>query len=314
MMDGRIWIKSELGKGSTFTFTFRARRGEGEDEDRVGFIPGREWGSVRVLAVDDDPETLEYFLEILTRLGVTCDTTGGGEDALAAIAKNGDYDIYFLDWNMPDMNGAELAERIRSGHPESVITVISSADWSSIEKDAKCAGVDKFLQKPVFPSTLADFIGECLGVKGMLPERGALPEKGKVQSWAGCRILLAEDVEINREIAISLLEPTEISIVCAENGNEVVRLFAENPTGYDMIFMDVQMPGMDGLEATRRIRAMQDVPHAATIPIVAMTANVFKEDVEHCLAAGMNAHLGKPINLDELLDKLRFYIKKPAQP
>jgi CheY-like chemotaxis protein len=125
--------------------------------------------------------------------------------------------------------------------------------------------------------------------------------------FAGRRLLLAEDMEINREILTSLLEPTEIAIECAENGREAVELFASRPGGFDMIFMDVQMPEMDGYEATRRIRALA-APEASSIPIVAMTANVFREDVEKCLECGMNAHVGKPIDLGEVLDKLAQYL------
>jgi CheY-like chemotaxis protein len=129
-------------------------------------------------------------------------------------------------------------------------------------------------------------------------------------SFAGVRLLIAEDVDLNREVIAALLEPGEPDITFAENGEEAVRLFRENPGRYDVIFMDVQMPGMDGFEATRRIRAMTDVPDAGTVPIVAMTANVFREDVEKCLAAGMNDHVGKPVNLEEVLDKLRFWLRR----
>jgi CheY-like chemotaxis protein len=126
-------------------------------------------------------------------------------------------------------------------------------------------------------------------------------------SFEGYRVLLAEDVEINREIVLALLEPTEISIDCAENGEEAVRLYGEAPGRYDMIFMDVQMPEVDGYEATRRIRAL-DTPEAKEVPIVAMTANVFREDVEKCLEAGMNDHVGKPLDFDEVLGKLQKYL------
>jgi signal transduction histidine kinase/ActR/RegA family two-component response regulator len=143
------------------------------------------------------------------------------------------------------------------------------------------------------------------------PDAAQEPSQEENISYAGRRILMAEDVALNREIVLALLEPTGLDIVCAENGEEAVRLFRETPESYDMIFMDLQMPGMDGLEATRHIRAMSDaVPHAGTIPIVAMTANVFREDVEKCLAAGMNAHVGKPLDFQAVLEKLRTYLSK----
>jgi CheY-like chemotaxis protein len=181
--------------------------------------------------------------------------------------------------------------------------MISSTEWSVIADEARAAGVDRFLPKPLFPSDIADCINECLG-------RGASPEavpRGGADVFTGRHLLLAEDVEINREIVLSLLEPTELEIDCAENGAEALRLFSENPDRYDMIFMDVQMPEMDGLEASRRIRAL-DYPKAKAVPIVAMTANVFREDIEKCLAAGMNDHVGKPLDMDAVLEKLRRYL------
>jgi CheY-like chemotaxis protein len=142
-----------------------------------------------------------------------------------------------------------------------------------------------------------------------VPPDGQMPEAAQGVSgvFAGRRVLLAEDVEINREVVAALLEPTQLEIDCAENGAEAVRKFCEAPDNYDLIFMDVQMPEMDGYEATQRIRAF-DMPKAKTIPIIAMTANVFREDVEKCLEAGMNSHIGKPLNLEEVMEKLRVYL------
>ena len=150
-------------------------------------------------------------------------------------------------------------------------------------------------------------IPEDADERGGLKENGA-PEDEKIDNFEGHHILLVEDVEVNREIVQTLLEPTLLSIDCAENGEEAVRMFAESPEIYDMIYMDVQMPEMDGYEATRRIRAL-DMPRARLIPIVAMTANVFREDIEKCLAAGMSDHIGKPLNFDEVLEKLRRYLR-----
>jgi len=132
-------------------------------------------------------------------------------------------------------------------------------------------------------------------------------EAGYTGNFSGQTIILAEDVEINREIVLALLEPLELNIDCAENGAEALRLFTETPDKYDMIFMDIMMPGMDGYEATRRIRAL-DIPKAKTIPIIAMTANVFREDVDKCMDAGMNDHIGKPLDFDMVLEKLRTYL------
>jgi CheY-like chemotaxis protein len=185
--------------------------------------------------------------------------------------------------------------------------MISATEWTIIEKTAKEAGVDKFLPKPLFPSAIADMINECLGANRVKAVKESPSESKDLSAFVGYRILLAEDVEINREIVFALLEPYKLDIRCAENGVKAVKMFEEGPENYDMIFMDVQMPEMDGYEATRRIRA-GDLPQAKRIPIVAMTANVFREDIERCLEAGMNDHVGKPLDIGEILSKLRKFL------
>jgi CheY-like chemotaxis protein len=302
-MGGSIWIESELGRGSAFIFTIKAQPSKTARRDMLA--PGRNWGNVRVLAVDDSKEILKYFMVTADRLGFVCDVAASGEEALGMIARKGAYDIYFIDWIMPDMDGIELSRRIKKQEQaKSVITLISSTEWDEVQNEAKAAGIDKFLHKPMFPSTIVDLINEYLGI--IVPKGENRIEE--TVSFAGRCILLAEDVDINQEIVRTLLEPTDLEIVCARDGKEAVRLFSEAPLHFDMIFMDVQMPEMDGFEATRRIRALQDIPTAKTIPIVAMTANVFREDVEKCLQAGMNDHVGKPIDLAEILEILREYI------
>jgi CheY-like chemotaxis protein len=160
--------------------------------------------------------------------------------------------------------------------------------------------------KPLFPSAIADVINECVG-KHQKKSIHVLTD-GDVD-FSGCRILLAEDIEINREIVMTLLEPTHVQIDCAENGEEALALFTKDPERYDVIFMDVQMPVMDGYEATRHIRALP-VPRAEEIPIIAMTANVFREDIEKCLQAGMNGHIGKPLDLDEVVVVMQKYLSR----
>jgi signal transduction histidine kinase/CheY-like chemotaxis protein len=315
MMDGKIWIESETGKGSTFIFTIQVKKGR---DVQHGYLdPGINWKNIRVLAVDDEEDTLLYFKEISGRFGFFCDLASSGEEALALIAEKGSYDLYFVDWKMPGMGGLDLARRLKDkmeekDEPEgskgkSVVVMISAADLTAIEGEARNAGVDKFLPKPLFPSLIADLINECLGVNNLttMESAGAKP----ADSFVGRRLLLAEDVDINREIVQVLLEPTGLEIDCAENGAEALKKFSDHPEDYDMILMDIQMPEMDGYEATRRIREFEAAhPPSQGIPIIAMTANVFREDIEKCLAAGMNSHVGKPLNFEDVLGALRKYL------
>jgi signal transduction histidine kinase/CheY-like chemotaxis protein len=316
MMGGTISVESEPGKGSSFSFVV----GLGEAEGDGAAWKGVNWGNVRVLCVDDDFYIRDYFNELSPRLGFSCDTVSSGEEAVAAIEKNGCYDIYFIDWKMTGMDGIETARRIKELARENsevrsrpVVIMISAGEMDGIEREARGAGVDKFLPKPLFPSAITDCISRCLGAENIIAAADTGVPAADV--FEGRRILLAEDVEINREIVQTLLAPAAIRVDCAENGVEAVKLFTASPDAYDMIFMDVQMPEMDGYEATRRIRAFEEERRrktagdpAAPIPIIAMTANVFREDVEKCLAAGMNDHVGKPLDFNEVLSKLRGYL------
>ena len=306
MLGGTIWIKSEPGAGSTFGFTFRAQRGDGRNRSLLS--NDVSWENKRLLVVDDAPETLEYFRSESARLNITCDLASSGDAALELIDKNGLYDIYFIDWKMPGMNGIEVAERVKelSGDTSSMVIMISATEWNVIETDAKQAGVDRYLQKPLFHSDIVDCLNECFGVNFAHAE----DVKSRDIDFSGFRILLVEDVEINREIVLTLLEPTNLEIDSAVNGIEAIRMVLNAPKGhYNMIFMDVQMPEMDGYEATRRIREFETIMETPPVPIVAMTANVFREDVEKCLNVGMNDHVGKPLDIEEVISKLQIYLR-----
>ena len=303
MMDGTIWIESALGMGSTFSFTVNLARGAGKSK-RVLF-PDMDMENTRILAVDDEPDVLAFFEETANQIHIVCDTASSGLEALSIVAKKGSYHIYFVDWDMPEMNGIEFARIIHEKDEEnSIIIMISAYDWNTIKDEATDAGISKFLPKPLFISAIVDCINECLGIPAQSAsrrqDRPAIDLKGR-------RLLLAEDVEINREIVLTLLEPTGLEIDCAENGQIAVDMYLADTDKYEMIFMDLQMPEMDGYTATRHIRA-SGAPNAKDIPIVAMTANVFSEDIEKCLEAGMNGHIGKPLDFDEVIDTLRTYL------
>lgn len=321
LMGGNIWVESEPNKGSTFAFTVEVLKGV--REGGAALLNDVNWDSVRLLVVDDDAAIREFFSDLMQRLGVSCDLASSGQEALEMIEKNEAYDIYFIDWRMPDMDGIELSRIIQDNTDnKSVIIMISATEWNTIEPEARKAGVDLYLSKPLFPSSIVNSVNDCIGAEGAQKSAKADSDSGATSSvgsndkddsknpnYKDFRILLAEDMRVNREVLMTLLKPTEVEIVVAEDGAQVVEKFTADPEAYDLIFMDIQMPNLDGYEATRKIRAF-DHPAAQNVPIVAMTANVFREDVEKCLAAGMNDHIGKPINLDEVLERLRKYLRR----
>jgi len=304
MLGGTIWIDSELGKGAKFSFTFKAKRG-------VRHAPslseiGVSWTNLTILVVDDDKDVLDYFTDIINSYGKICDTASSGKEALELVEANGMYDICFIDWKMPEMDGVKLAHKLKKSSDSadhSVIVMTSAAEWSSVAAEAKKAGVDRFLSKPLFPSSIVDTINEAIGIS-FLQEDDGIDFR---HIFNGYKVLLAEDIDINKEIVEVLIEPTMLKMDWAKTGLEAVTMFENSPDEYDLILMDVQMPEMDGYEATRIIRAMAH-EKAKTIPIVAMTANVFREDIEKCLEVGMDDHIGKPIEVGEFISKMQKYL------
>ncbi|MDR2489463.1 MAG: response regulator [Desulfovibrio sp.] len=309
MMGGWVRVDSVIGKGSVFTVAVRMRQGEAKASGFAGQDAG---GNVRVLLVDAAAREREYFRDITRRLGVPCETAAGGEDALAMLerleARDGLVTICFVDCKLPDMEGTALARRMKALCPEIVIVVVAPvSEWDAWEE----AGAAACIAKPFFLSSVEESVRLCLN--GGRRESHAGGAHGESGCFAGRCVLLAEDVDINREIVMEFLKWTSLEIVSAENGRVAVDLFSAERERFDLILMDLQMPEMDGYESTRRIRALEGTSRDARVPIIAMTANVFREDIDKCLEAGMDGHLGKPLNLNDMLALLRTYLADNAQ-
>jgi PAS domain S-box-containing protein len=307
LMGGEIWVESEIGKGSSFIFDIRVKKGS---LDRMALLsPNIDWKLLRILVVDDDQDELDYFKGLADSLKMHCDTALNGDDALTILEqnRNNPFNLIFVDFYMPGMNGIELTRKIVSQYSSAiVIMLISAAEWDDVDHEAKLAGVRSFIPKPIFSTQILNSINTFISPQKRSDKN--IDEENPAQNiFAEHRILLAEDIDINREIVMGLLESTGVKIDIAENGIEAIRKFEESPSLYNAILMDIHMPEMDGFEATRKIRQL-DKPNAQTIPIIAMTANVFKEDIDNCFAAGMNDHIGKPIDFDNLMHKLKKYL------
>ena len=303
MMGGSIWVESAVNEGAAFIFTIRALRGAG----CAGSFAARadDLAGLRFLVADAAPDIWGFFKELGDYLKVRFDFARSVE-AVLDLLEGDAYDALYLDWPLAGMDGMA---RIRAAAPDTPLAVMSSAVvWNDIAAQAKEAGASSFVAKPLFASGIIRSIRECLGQEHTLQEAdGGRIFKPRPDCFAGRRMLLAEDIEVNREIVMALLEQTGIAIDCACDGKEAVTLFGDNHAEYDLVFMDIHMPEMDGLEATRLIRSM-GVARARVVPIIAMTASVFREDIEKCLAAGMDDHIGKPMDTEELFRKVHQYL------
>ena len=315
LMHGSISVKSKPGEGTTFSVELDFAT---DTNDVPKAAPNLE--SLSVLVVDDDKNTCEHTAIILDRMGVRAEWVLSGKEAveraIAAHEADNGYDVAFIDWKMPDMDGIEATRRIRrSVGADTLIIIISAYDWTEIEDEARAAGADAFIAKPMFQSTIYNTLLSCSlssPIREGERERERERERETPPDLSGKRLLLAEDNELNREIATEFLKTTGAAIDTAANGEEAVQLFARSvPHAYAAVFMDVQMPVMDGHQATRAIRALPR-PDAGVVPIIAMTANAFAEDVAAALDAGMNRHLGKPIDVKLLFRTLRDLIADSA--
>ena len=314
MMGGTIEVQSMKGVGSTFfvTVSLQASDRKAALEEKALTLPE----GLRALVVDDEEIACEHIRLVLESLGVPSDTTTSSKDALemlrSAHERGETYPLLLTDYRMPDLTGMDLVKAVRSfSGNETAIIILTGYNLESFEDEAFKERVDGILSKPLFSDSLLREIHSILvRRKGYVPKLEEEIEEEEDHSLAGRRVLMAEDVEQNSEILMDLLELEDMEAEHAQNGQIAVDMFRESEEGYyDAILMDVRMPVMDGLTATRQIRAL-DRPDAKTIPIIAMTANVFDEDVEQSLNAGMNAHLSKPIEPEKLYDTMRRLIIK----
>lgn len=310
MMDGDILVESELGKGTKFTVTFYLKL---QAVDEIEYL---ELMDLSILVADDDRIACESTCGILDSLGMKSEWVLSGEEAIEKVSERhdtgNDYYAVILDWRMPGIGGIGAAREIRKKVGDDVpIIIISAYDWSVIEPEARLAGANAFIGKPLFKSRVIELFRNLMG-KQSVPDTKTLQDVMSQDDFSGKRILLVEDNELNAEIAVEILEMAGLTVETADNGRAAVeRIAAVQPFYYDLVFMDIQMPIMDGYEATTAIRKLPR-EDTQTLPIVAMTANAFSSDVQAALHAGMNGHIAKPLDWECLMRILHQYLDKNA--
>ena len=314
-MGGSIRVTSEQGVGSSFAVELPYDLSEAPDEMIESF------GDVRVLVVDDEPATCEHVTLMLAKLGIDADWATNGSDAVGmaerAQADGTPYGLCFIDWKMPGIDGVETARRIRAieGRQKASVVLITAYDVGAVENEAKRVGATEVIGKPLFESSIIAALGHVRDDR--VAERsfangrtGSAPAETRVHDFAGKTILIVEDNELNLEIAAELMSMTGAAVETATNGREAVDAFASSdPHHFDLVLMDVQMPVMDGYEATKAIRAMER-SDAKSVPIFAMTANAFAEDVRESLACGMDTHISKPLDIQNVYDKMNEFFTR----
>ncbi len=305
MMGGKISVESEINKGSAFTVELTLKLQD--VEKNAAQI--KELSGLRAMVVDDDFNICDSVSKMLQQIGMRAEWTTSGREAAyrakAAYEEGDSYHTYIIDWQMPETSGIETARKIRSAvGKEAPIIILTAYDWTDIEEEAKEAGVTAFCAKPLF---MSDLKSALLAANNML-EKDEEAAAWTLADFGGKRVLLVEDIELNREIAQVILEEAGFQVECAPDGTDAVAMVREaEEYYYDVVLMDVQMPIMNGYEATRTIRTLprSDVK---TLPIIAMTANALEEDKEAALKNGMNAHIAKPIDVDAFIEVLRRFV------
>ena len=307
MMNGKIEVQSEVGKGTEFIVTLNLRL----QKESKKIVEVESLKGIRALVVDDDLDACKSVSHMLRQMGMKSEWTMYGKEAVArteeAMQIGDKYEIYIIDWLMPDMNGIETTRRIRNlVGKDAPIIILSAYDWSEIEKEAKEAGVTDFVGKPLF---LSDLERSLKRAYGKTKDEEIVTDLVMQDDFKGKRILLVEDNMMNREISTEYLQDFGFLVENAENGKEACEMLKNsNPGFFDLVLMDIQMPIMNGYEATREIRKFEN-KELANIPILAMTANAFDEDKKAAKEAGMNGHLSKPIDIPELIKMLKEVLK-----
>ena len=307
MMGGTIEVQTEQGKGTEFIIRLPLRiQPENHRIEKIAELEG-----LKALVVDDDFNTCDSVTKMLVKVGMRSEWTLSGKEAVLRARQSvemGDaFHAYIIDWRLPDMNGIEVTRQIRSLGDDTPIIILTAYDWSDIEVEARAAGVTAFCSKPMFMSDIRETLMAAIGQKQAGADDNILPAADS--DFRDRRILLVEDNELNREIAVALLSEYGFQVDTAEDGAEAVeRVRNSRPGDYDLVLMDVQMPVMNGYEATEQIRSLDD-PSLAGITILAMTANAFDEDRKKALACGMNGFLSKPIVIEELINTLQNNLK-----
>ena len=304
LMNGTIEVESEKGAGTTFTVTVTLE--ESGRKDTLAADGDLNPHDMSVLVIDDDRIALEHAEVILGQIGISCETAESGWEGIDKVrlrhGRQEEYDLILVDWKMPELDGVETTRQIRQivGNDTPII-ILTSFNWDDVADEARAAGVDTFVAKPLFAGSVMDEFREAFRRKNEALAKKTADLKGR-------RILLAEDVQVNAEIMMMVLGMREMEVDHAENGQEAVNLFASHDAGYySAILMDMRMPIMDGLEATKVIRAMER-EDAKSIPIIALTANAFDEDVQRSMQAGLDAHLSKPVEPEILFGTLEKLI------